>query len=79
MVSNLNDIKYADAEQLKAYYYSLDYTDRVQFVNDVMAELPQFKRPTFFNWKSMACRMPEEAKAAIENIAGRIIFSDNNK
>lgn len=77
MIQNLNNIKFADAEQLKAYYYSLEYMERVQFVNDVMAELPQFKRSTFFNWKGMACRMPEEAKNVIEDVAGRTIFTNN--
>lgn len=79
MIDNLNDIKYSDAEQLKAYYYSLSYTERVQFVNDVMAELTQFRRSTFFNWKSMACRMPQEAKTVLEDIAGCKIFSDDNR
>lgn len=79
MIPNLNNIKHRDAEELKAYYYELEYPDRVRFVTEVMQRLPQYKRPCFFNWKSMASKMPEEAKIAIEDVAGCIIFSSDNQ
>lgn len=69
----LDDYKYQEVKQLKEYLATLTYRERVEFVSDVVAKTG-IKRGTFFNWKSMACRIPAEAREAIESVAGQIIF-----
>lgn len=68
-----NDIKHIEAGQLNAYLDSLSYWERVEFVSDVIRQY-NVKRQTFFNWKAMACRIPDKAKQIIENVAGQAIF-----
>ena len=69
-----NDIKHIEAGQLNAFLNTLSYWERVEFVTAVIRRL-KIKRQTFFNWKAMACRIPEQAKKAIESEAGQIIFA----
>lgn len=73
---NNNDIKHIEATQLNAYLDTLTYSERVEFVTDVVCEAG-VRRQTFFNWKCMACRIPSKAKEIIESVAGRIIFSNH--
>ncbi len=70
-----NDIKHREARQLNAYLDTLTYRERVEFVSCVV-KIAGVKRQTFFNWKAMACRIPERAKQIIENEAGVCIFID---
>lgn len=70
-----NDIKHIEATQLNTFLDSLTYWERVEFVTDVIKRVG-VKRQTFFNWKCMACRIPEHAKQIIENEAGERIFVD---
>ena len=70
-----NDIKHTEAQQLNAYLDTLTYWERVEFVTCVV-KVAGVKRQTFFNWKCMACRIPEHAKQIIENEAGERIFID---
>ena len=70
-----NDIKHIEATQLNTYLATLNYWERVEFVTAVVKRF-KVRRQTFFNWKCMACRIPEQAKEIIESVAGRIIFSD---
>lgn len=70
-----NDIKHIEATQLNAYLDTLTYWERVEFVTAVISRY-KVKRQTFFNWKCMACRIPEQAKRAIESVAGERIFAD---
>lgn len=70
-----NDIKHKEATQLNAYLDTLTYRERVEFVSCVV-KVAGVKRQTFFNWKAMACRIPEHAKEIIENEAGECIFAD---
>lgn len=69
-----NDIKHIEAQQLNAFLETLSYWERVEFVTVVVCRL-NIKRQTFFNWKGMACRIPEQAKRIIENEAGQTIFA----
>lgn len=71
-----NQAKSRDANPLNEFYYSLKYKERVEFVNEVMSQMPQYKRQIFFNWKGMLSTFPAEAKAIIEDVAGRKIFSN---
>lgn len=75
MTRNNNDIKHTEATQLNAYLDTLTYRERVEFVTAVMRRVGA-RRQTFFNWKAMACRIPEHAKQIIENEAGECIFAD---
>ena len=76
-----NDIKHLEAGQLNDYLDTLTYWERVEFVTDVVRNC-KVKRQTFFNWKAMACRIPDKAKEIIESLAGQVIFlpseTDNN-
>ena len=74
-----NDIKHSEATQLNAYLDTLAYRQRVEFVSAVVKSAG-VKRQTFFNWKAMACRIPEFAKEIIEEVAGKpVFFGINNK
>lgn len=68
-----NDIKHIEATQLNEYLDTLTYWERVEFVTAVVRRF-KVKRQTFFNWKCMACRIPEQAKEIIESVAGQVIF-----
>ncbi len=68
-----NDIKHIEAGQLHAFLDTLTYRERVDFVTAVVRRF-KIKRQTFFNWKAMACRIPEQAKQIIESEAGQAIF-----
>lgn len=70
-----NDIKHIEASQLNSYLDTLSYWERVEFVTCV-TKLAGVRRQTFFNWKCMACRIPEHAKQIIEDEAGKRIFDD---
>lgn len=70
-----NDIKHIEATQLNAFLDTLSYWERVEFVTGV-TKLAGVRRQTFFNWKGMACRIPEHAKQIIEDEAGKRIFDD---
>lgn len=72
-----NDIKHKEATMLNNYLDTLTYRERVEFVTGVVTAAG-VRRQTFFNWKGMACRIPEYAKRIIENEAGARIFSDTN-
>lgn len=69
-----NDIKHVEATQLNAYLDTLTYWERVEFVTAVIKRF-KVRRQTFFNWKCMACRIPERAKEIIESVAGEVIFT----
>lgn len=68
-----NDIKHIEATQLNNFLDTLTYWERVEFVTDVVKRAG-VKRQTFFNWKCMACRIPDKAKEIIESEAGQVIF-----
>ena len=68
-----NDIKHIEATQLNNFLDTLTYWERVEFVTDVVKRAG-VKRQTFFNWKCMACRIPEHAKEIIESEAEERIF-----
>lgn len=70
-----NDIKHIEATQLNNFLDTLSYWERVEFVTCV-TKLAGVRRQTFFNWKCMACRIPEHAKEIIEKEAGEHIFDD---
>lgn len=70
-----NDIKHIEATKLNSYLDTLSYWERVEFVTCV-TKLAGVRRQTFFNWKGMACRIPEHAKQIIEDEAGKRIFDD---
>lgn len=72
-----NDIKHIEATQLNAFLDTLSYWERVEFVTCV-TKLAGVRRQTFFNWKCMACRIPEHAKEIIEKEAGEHIFAVND-
>lgn len=69
-----NEIKHIEAGQLNAFLDTLTYWERVEFITAVIRRV-KVRRQTFFNWKAMACRIPEQAKKAIESEAGQIIFA----
>lgn len=69
-----NEIKHIEAGQLNAFLDTLTYWERVEFVTAVIRR-SKVKRQTFFNWKAMACRIPDYAKQIIESEAGQIIFA----
>lgn len=73
MTIDNNNIKHKEAQQLNEYLDTLSYRERVEFVTAVVRRF-KVKRQTFFNWKCMACRIPERAKAIIESEAGQVIF-----
>lgn len=70
-----NDIKHREATQLNGFLDTLTYRERVEFVTGVVKSAG-VRRQTFFNWKGMACRIPEHAKQIIEDEAGKRIFAD---
>lgn len=70
-----NDIKHIEAGQLNAFLGTLTYWERVEFVTAVIRRY-KVKRQTFFNWKAMACRIPDKAKEIIESEAGQVIFQN---
>lgn len=70
-----NDIKHIESTQLNGYLDTLTYRERVEFVTCVV-KAAGVRRQTFFNWKCMACRIPEHAKKVIEYEAGEHIFDD---
>jgi hypothetical protein len=72
-----NDIKHIEATKLNSYLDTLSYWERVEFVTCV-TKLAGVRRQTFFNWKGMACRIPEHAKQIIEDEAGKRIFDDTD-
>lgn len=71
-----NDIKHREASQLNAFLDTLTYRERVEFVTCVV-KVAGVKRQTFFNWKGMACRIPDYAKQIIEKEAGERLFDDD--
>ena len=73
-----NDIKHFEATQLNMYLDTLTYWERVEFVTAVVKRF-KVKRQTFFNWKCMACRIPDQAKEIIESVAGQVIFVEADK
>lgn len=73
-----NDIKHREATQLNYFLDTLTYRERVEFVTCVVKRVG-IKRQTFFNWKAMACRIPDHAKKIIEQEAGERIFLENTK
>lgn len=73
MTIDNNNIKHKEAQQLNEYLDTLSYGERVEFVTAVVRRF-KVKRQTFFNWKCMACRIPERAKEIIESEAGQVIF-----
>ncbi len=77
MTQDNNDIKHREARQLNTYLDILTYWERVEFVTAVMRRVGA-RRQTFFNWKAMACRIPEHAKEIIESETGHTIFSLQN-
>lgn len=72
-----NDIKHIEATQLNTFLDTLTYRERVEFVTGV-TKLAGVRRQTFFNWKCMACRIPEHAKQIIESEAGERIFVEES-
>lgn len=72
---NNNEIKHREAKQLNAFLDTLTYRERNEFVTEVVKSAG-VRRRTFFNWKYMACRIPEHAKQIIEDEAGVSIFDD---
>ena len=70
-----NDIKHIESTQLNGYLDTLTYRERVEFVPCVV-KAAGVRRQTYFNWKCMACRIPEQAKEIIEHEAGERIFDD---
>lgn len=68
-----NEIKHIEAARLNAYLDALTYRERVEFVTSVVKQAG-VKRQTFFNWKCMACRIPDVAKRIIEREAGVTVF-----
>lgn len=76
MMTN-NDIKHREATQLNNYLDTLSYSERVEFVTCVVKSAG-VRRQTFFNWKCMACRIPEHAKQIIEDEAGECIFTETD-
>lgn len=71
-----NDIKHTEATRLNEFLDTLTYRERVEFVTCVV-KLAGVRRQTFFNWKCMACRIPDYAKEIIEREAGERIFASN--
>lgn len=70
-----NDIKHTEAQHLNVFLDTLSYRERVDFVTSVVKQAG-VRRQTFFNWKCMACRIPEAAKRIIEREAGVTVFAD---
>lgn len=70
-----NHYKYIEVGKLTDYLETLTYKEKVEFKKAVCLRL-KIKRTTFANWLSMACRMPKEARQAIEYEAGELIFTD---
>lgn len=70
-----NEIKHMEAARLNAYLDTLTYRERVEFVTSVVKQAG-VKRQTFFNWKCMACRIPDAAKRIIEREAGVTVFNE---
>ena len=70
-----NDIKHTEAQHLNAFLNTLTYLERVDFVTSVVKQVG-VRRQTFFNWKCMACRIPDGAKQIIEREAGEHIFRE---
>ena len=68
-----NDIKHTEAQHLNAYLATLTYRERVDFVTSVVKQAG-VRRQTFFNWKCMACRIPDAAKRIIEREVGVTVF-----
>lgn len=68
-----NIVKTREAAQLNEYLKTLTYWERVEFVSTIVKRL-KIKRQTFYNWKGMCCRIPSQAKEAIESLAGQTIF-----
>ena len=66
-----NDIKHREATQLNGFLDTLTYRERVEFVTGVVKSAG-VRRQTFFNWKCMACRIPEHAKQIIEDEPGSV-------
>jgi hypothetical protein len=73
-INRTNDLKYIDATQLSDYLDLLSRRQHARFVTAVCVTYG-CNRQTFFNWKYMACCIPDEAKDVIENIAGCHIFT----
>lgn len=69
-----NRIKYHDATCLNRYLQLLSRKQRVRFATAVCLAY-DCHRKTFFNWKYMCCRIPEDAKEVIEDISGCHIFT----
>lgn len=70
-----NEIKHMETARLNAYLDTLTYRERVEFVTSVVKQVG-VKRQTFFNWKCMACRIPDTAKRIIEREAGVTVFNE---
>lgn len=71
-----NDIKHTEATQLNEFLDTLTYRERVEFVSCVV-KVAGVRRQTFFNWKCMACRIPDYANDIIEREARERIFACN--
>lgn len=72
-----NRIKAIEAGQLNEYLADLDRHEHSDFVTAVVARTG-IRRQTFFNWKTMACRISPQGKEAIEAEAGKIIFTETD-
>jgi hypothetical protein len=73
-ITDTNEIKYQDATLLNSYLKLLTRRQHARFVTAVCVSYG-CNRQTFFNWKYMACCIPNEAKDIIEDIAGCHIFT----
>jgi hypothetical protein len=73
-IPSTNEIKYQDANHLNGYLRLLSRRQHARFVTAVCHSCG-CHRQTFFNWKYMACCIPDEAKEVIEEIAGCHIFT----
>lgn len=78
MTDNLNYIKYRDAEDIKAFYYSLTYKERVAFVKEFV-EKSGLEKHYFFNWKGTSSRILPGMKKILEDVAGQRIFTSDDQ
>lgn len=78
MKPNLHYITYRDAEDIKAFYYNLEYKERVAYVK-AFVEKTGIKSCIFFNWKGGQSQIYPGMKKILEDIAGCVIFSPDNR
>jgi hypothetical protein len=70
-----NEIKIVESGLLRDYMATLPYGERKYFIKRVVEKCGNgVTNKTFYNWEYMACRMPDFAKRAIEEVAGKTIF-----